>query len=263
MPLVHQLCEYLESFAPLRLAEDWDNVGLLVGRRDGKVSKLVTALTITQSVVSEALADDVDLIVTHHPMPFRPLSRITDDSVPGHLLLQLIEKKIAVYSPHTAFDSAAGGINQQLAEGIDLVEPVPLISAAEGEPEIGSGRYGSLAGPIPLSEVTDRVRKLLRIDHVRYVGNRDRLIRKVSVACGSAGQFLTAAREHGCDLLITGETNFHTCLEAEALDVALLLTGHFASERFAVESLAELLAKQFPDVQVWASRSERDPLHWV
>lgn len=80
---------------------------------------------------------------------------------------------------------------------------------------------------------------------------------------GSAGQFLEEARDAGCDALVTGETSFHTCLEAEATGVALLLTGHYASERFAVEQLAELLASQFDDIQCWASEREADPLRLI
>ncbi|MCO6454149.1 MAG: Nif3-like dinuclear metal center hexameric protein, partial [Pirellulaceae bacterium] len=86
---------------------------------------------------------------------------------------------------------------------------------------------------------------------------------RVAVACGSAGQFLPAAARAGCDLLLTGETSFHTCLEAQALGVHLLLPGHYASERFAVEQLAELLAAEFPALHIWASRHERDPLKWL
>jgi putative NIF3 family GTP cyclohydrolase 1 type 2 len=183
--------------------------------------------------------------------------------VPGNLLLQLIENSVGVYSPHTAFDSAHFGINRQLAEGIGLVEPTALRLADEEDPSLGSGRHGMLPSTRPLAKVADDVREFLGIKHLRYVGDPDRPIRSVAVACGSAGQFLEDARQQGCDLLITGETSFHTCLEAEALNVALLLTGHFASERFAVESLARTLAGQFPDVQVWASREERDPLHWI
>ncbi|MEO8497908.1 MAG: Nif3-like dinuclear metal center hexameric protein, partial [Planctomycetota bacterium] len=81
--------------------------------------------------------------------------------------------------------------------------------------------------------------------------------------CGSAGSFLEAARSKDCDLLVTGETSFHTCLEAEATDMALLLPGHYASERFAVEILADVLAEQFPGIDVWASRDEADPLKWL
>jgi dinuclear metal center YbgI/SA1388 family protein len=224
---------------------------------------VLTALTITQSVVDEAVRDSVDLIVTHHPLPFRPLSTVTDDSVTGRLLLQLIGNGIAVYSPHTALDSAARGINQQLAEGVGIMEPIPLVPIAEDEAQLGSGRWGQLPHALSLLEFADRVRKFVQVDHLRYVGRPERVVCRVGVACGSAGQFLPAASRCRCDVLITGETSFHTCLEAEATEIALLLTGHFASERFALQSLATLLGKQFPSVQVQASRQERDPLGWV
>ncbi len=83
------------------------------------------------------------------------------------------------------------------------------------------------------------------------------------MACGAAGEFLEAARMASCEAMVLGEARFHTCVEAEAWGIGLLLPGHFASERFAVEDLAELLAKEFPEVQVWASREERDPLQWL
>ena len=94
------------------------------------------------------------------------------------------------------------------------------------------------------------------------VGQPEKMVRTVAVACGAAGEFLDAARQNGCDAMVLGEARFHTCLEAEATDICLLLPGHFASERFAMECLAEVLGRQFPDVQVWASRRERDPVHW-
>jgi dinuclear metal center YbgI/SA1388 family protein len=262
MPTIHDLCEYLESYAPLRLAEDWDNVGLLVGRRDREVTRIMTALTVTPTTASEAVAEGAELIVTHHPVPFRPVSRITDDTTVGHLLLRLIGHQIAIYSPHTAFDSAAQGINQQMADRLGIRQPQPLIPDSD-EAGLGSGRYGSLASPARLSEVADHVRARLELEHLRIVGDPDRRVGTVAVACGSAGEFLETARQVGCDLLITGETSFHTCLEAEATEVALLLVGHFASERFAVQSLAIDLAQRFPEARVWASRRESDPLRWI
>jgi putative NIF3 family GTP cyclohydrolase 1 type 2 len=92
------------------------------------------------------------------------------------------------------------------------------------------------------------------------VGRPEQTIRTVAVACGAAGELLDAARQNGCDAMVVGEARFHTCLEAEAVGISLLLPGHFASERFAMECLAEVLAQQFPDVQVWPSRSEKDPV---
>ncbi len=107
------VCQVLSRHAPLSLAESWDNVGLLLGDRSSEVSKLMTCLTVTPSVVEEAVEQGVDLVVTHHPIPFRPLSRVTCDSITGALLWRLIGAGVAVYSAHTAFDSAEQGINQR------------------------------------------------------------------------------------------------------------------------------------------------------
>ena len=263
MPTVHEFCKYLETFAPVRLAEDWDNVGLLIGDRDRSVSRAMTCLTITPESVDEAVQREAQLIVTHHPMPFRALKRITTGDVTGAMLTKLIENRVAVYSPHTAFDSAMGGINQSLAEGLKLIDPKPL-EPIDGDPDqLGAGRYGDLASHISLAEFVAQTKKFLGLVGIRYVGKPDQTVSRVAVACGSAGQFLKLAGKQGCDAFVTGETNFHTCLEAKATNVALVLPGHYASERFAVEILADLLRKEFADVDVWPSNEESDPLTWA
>jgi dinuclear metal center YbgI/SA1388 family protein len=263
MPTVNHVCEFLERFAPPRLAEDWDNVGLLVGRRNAEIARVMTCLTVTPDSAAEAVAERAGLIVTHHPLPFHALKRVTSDTTPGRLLLDLIAAQVAVFSPHTAFDSAAAGINQQLAEGLGLTEIVPLVETAGDPDALGSGRRGRLAAPVTLGELAARLGRFLSLPGMQLVGRPDDSIERVAVACGSAGQFLEAARRCGCQLLVTGETSFHTCLEAEATGVALLLPGHFASERFAVEQLAGVLAREFPQLAVWASRRETDPLRWI
>jgi putative NIF3 family GTP cyclohydrolase 1 type 2 len=177
------------------------------------------------------------------------------------LLLQLIEAGIAVYSPHTAFDSAAAGINQRLAAGLGLLDIDVLVPAAQ--PPLGAGRCGNLPAVLSLELVAGGVKSFLGIHHVQIVGQLDQPITKVAVACGSAGEFAGPARRAGCDCLVTGEVRFHGCLEAEAIGLALVLAGHFASERFAVVDLADVLAKRFPGISVWASRLERDPLTWL
>jgi dinuclear metal center YbgI/SA1388 family protein len=263
MRTVGEICCFLESVAPSLLAEDWDNVGLLVGDSDWGVQKLMTCLTATPASVSEAVAESADMIVAHHPLPFRPLSRLTGETVTGRLLLELIGHKIALYSPHTAFDSAGQGINQQLADGLSLVDVQSLVPCNDQAVGLGAGRYGRAAEPVPVTQLAERVKSFLNLSHVFAVGEPDHIVQSVAVACGSAGQFLEPARQAGCDVLITGETSFHTCLEAEATGVTLLLTGHFASERFAVEGLAETLSERFTDVPTWASLRETDPLRLV
>lgn len=275
MNTVADLCRFLDAFAPQALAEDWDNVGLLVGDRTRPVERVMTCLTITPASVAEAIERRAEAIVTHHPLPFKPLKRLTTDSTPGRLLLDLIEAKIAVYSPHTAFDSAAAGINQQLAAGLGLADILPLVPAptsestgestgtASGTATLGAGRCGRFVQAKRLEEIVAQLKQFLRIDGLHVVGNLDASIRIAAVACGSAGSFLEPASACGCQLLVTGETSFHTCLAAEASGIALLLPGHYASERFAVERLATVLAEQFPALTIWASQQEADPLRWM
>ncbi len=201
-----------------------------------------------------------DLVVAHHPLPFRALKRLVTTNTTGRLLWQLVTHQIAVYSPHTAFDSAAAGINQRLAAGLGLQKIAPLVPIADAPPQIGAGRYGELPEPLSLRQLADRLLSFLEIQHLQHVGELAAPIQRVAVACGAAGEFLSAAQHAGCELLVLGETNLHTCLEAEATDVALLLPGHFASERFAVVRLAEELATRFPALEVWPSTQEQDPL---
>ena len=157
----------------------------------------MTCLTVTPASVEEAVQEQVDLIVTHHPLPFRPLKRVTPETLPGRLLLQLIAAGIAVYSPHTAFDSAAAGINQRLAESLGLVEVQPLVPLPDDPQRLGAGRCGRLPGPLPLEAVAERLKAALQISGLHAVGRLDRTITTVAVGCGSAGEFLGAARPGG------------------------------------------------------------------
>lgn len=263
MATIGDVCRYLESVAPLELAEDWDNVGLLVGKTSAPVSRVMTCLTVTPACVHEAVANQADLIITHHPIPFRSLKRITDDQPAGRMLLELIANNVSVYSAHTAFDSARQGINQQLADALELSDVRPLAETIDSDPNVGNGRAGSLMAPQTLNGLADTLKVFLGIHQVRAVGATDMKIDRVGIACGSAGQFIGQARRDGCQLLVTGETSFHTCLEAEATEIGLLLLGHFASERFAMESLAQRISTEHSDLRVWASRDERDPIRIV
>jgi len=220
----------------------------------------MTCLTVTPASAAEAIECGAELIVTHHPIPFNAVKRLTTETTTGRLLLELIAAKIAVYSAHTAFDSAAEGINQRLAAGLALRGIVPLVPQTEGQ---GAGRWGWLDKPISLHELAARLKEFLNIERLHVVGQPEQPVRTVAVACGAAGEFLDAARHNGCDAMVLGEARFHTCLEAEASGIGLLLPGHFASERFAVERLAEALGRRFPELDAWPSRRERDPLRWA
>jgi len=263
-----EFCEILVDIAPLGLAEDWDNVGLLVGDRTASLKRAMTCLTITPQVAQEAVERHVDLIVTHHPLPFKPIGKITSDTTVGNLLLRLISSGVAIYSAHTAFDSAASGINQMWADGLGLTDSSPMIvaNATAEASRLGSGRQGLLTRPLTLIELATQAGEYCHARDVRIVGAAPE-IRKVAIACGSGAAFLQAARAVGCQAMITGEATFHACLEAEAIGIALVLVGHYASERFAMERLVDELQRRVAigggECDIFASRADIDPLRTV
>ncbi len=262
MTTVQDVCEFLESMAPESLAETWDNVGLLIGRKEDAARRIMTCLTVTPESVLESVERDVDLIVSHHPTPFQPLKQITDATTTGGILLDLIANNIAVYSPHTAFDSAGEGINQLWTDRLKLTEVLP-IEPNQDQPDIGTGRSGSLPESMTLSELGELIKREFSLAGAHLVGDPALDVSNVAIACGAAGTLLDAALEAGCNVLITGETNFHTCLEAKARGAGLILTGHYGSERFGVEHLAAKLATAFPISKVWPSHRECDPVLWI
>ena len=223
----------------------------------------MTCLTITPHSAQEAVDQRADLVISHHPLPFRPLQKLVTNTTTGRLLWQLLTHRVAIYSPHTAFDSARQGINQSLAEGLDLIDVEPLVPVVAAPSGTGTGRVGRVSPAITLGEMAERLKRFLSIASVQYVGPRDARVERVAVACGAAGELLAPAQAAACDLLVLGETNLHTCLEAQATGISLLLAGHFASERFAIEHLARRLATEFSQLEVWASQRERDPLAWA
>ena len=262
MLTVASVATFLDDISPRRLAAEWDNVGLLIGDASRPVHKIMTCLTVTPESAAEAIVEKADLIVTHHPLLFRAVKKLTANNIEGQVLLDLIEARIAVFSSHTAFDSARTGINQRLAEGLRLTNIKPL-EADTNDGAIGTGRIGQAGDAATLSDVASRLKTFLNLPGVHVVGDPQMKMQSVAVACGSAGELLDAGARAGCQCFVTGEARFHTCLEAHARGIGLILAGHFASERFAMERLAELLVKEFSEARVWASRAERDPIRWL
>lgn len=260
MVTVGDLCRWMDDQAPLNLSESWDNTGLLLGDPNSVANRIQTCLTLTPSSTAEAIERRADLVIAHHPLPFQPLKRITTDSIPGRLLWQLARAGISIYSPHTAWDSAEHGINSMIARRLELDAVRPLIaSTVSGLEHLGTGRIGILSEAAMLESVVQRVKSLF--SHCRPRGvDGGRPVETIAVACGSGGSLLEPAVHAGCDLFITGEASFHTCLEAQASGISLLMIGHFASERFSLVELAERLSGAFPGVDSWACSNEFDPV---
>ncbi|MBU6174262.1 MAG: Nif3-like dinuclear metal center hexameric protein [Planctomycetes bacterium] len=257
-PLV-EILHVLQDIAPLETAEAWDNVGLLVGDPDRNVERLMTCLTVTSVTLGEAIENQVDLLISHHPIPFKPVGRITPESVTGRLLLQAIENRVSIYSPHTAWDNCRDGINAQLAKILRL-ESVQPVHGFRGGPVVdglGAGRFGNFSIPISIDALRSRLMDKLPTALFRATHSNDHLVKRIGIVCGSGGSMLHAVKHAGCDAFLTGEATYHQCLEAEAMGIAVCMIGHHASEAFAMSMLADLVRQSLPSLSVFSSKKER------
>jgi dinuclear metal center YbgI/SA1388 family protein len=261
MPSLSTVIAALESLAPLRLAAEWDAVGLLVGSRRDELGRVVTCLSLTPEVAAEAVALRADLVVTHHPLPFRPVARVTDATGTGRVLLDLLAAGIAVWSSHTAWDSAVGGINDQLAALVHLRDVAPLVPDPV-DPRAGFGRAGT-AAQATLGAVARAAAAGLGGGAIQLVGDADRPAGRVGIVCGSGGGSIGAVVEAGCTTFLTGELKLHEALEARAAGLGVVAVGHHASERFSMDVLAARLAAAVPGLVCTTSAADLDPLAWV
>ncbi len=241
----------LDRMAPVERKMDFDNVGLLVGRAGAQVRKILTALDITDEVISEAGEMSADLIVTHHPVIFHPLKSVTDGSPEEEHVLKLVESGIAVISMHTNLDAADGGVNDALARAIGL-RNIDLLTV-DGTDSAGipycCGRLGETERTMTLREFLPVVQGALGADGLRYCDGGAG-VRRVAVVGGSGGSYLGAARNAGCDTLVTADVKYDVFLTAKELGMNLVDADHFCTENTVVPVLAGYLQESFPSVSV-------------
>ena len=248
----------MERIAPRRLAEEWDNPGLLVGSPHDEVRKILVALDVREETVERAIEDGCDLIVAHHPLIFRALKALRTDDATGCKIARLIKADIAVFAAHTNLDSAAGGVNDVLAERLELHDVAPLVEgAADSEP--GLGRIGSLRAEFSLEDFAALVKEKLGLSSMRVACAGERKISRVALCGGSGAEFVGRAAAKGADAYVTGDVKYHDAERAIGLGIHVLDAGHFATEQPIVARLAERLKKELGDgVEIVAETKSSD-----
>lgn len=262
MPPLASVTAELESLAPLRLAAAWDAVGLLVAPRRREVERVMTCLSLTPAVAAEAARAEIDLVVTHHPLPFRPVARLTSDSDTGRALLALVGAGCGVWSGHTAWDSATGGVNDQLAEILGLDRVAPLVPDAVA-PAAGTGRVGIAPAGVTVGGLARRAGDRLGVAAVQVAGDVSRPAGRVGIVCGSGADLIGEVARAGCDTFLTGELKLHDALAALAHSLAVIAVGHHASERFSLDVLGRRLVEALPGLAWRPSAADTDPLEWL
>lgn len=243
---VQQVLEILQQLAPTELACSWDNVGLLVDA--GKpVTSIMTTLDITADVVQEAAAKGCELIVSHHPVIFDPLRRITAQDVPAMLL----QNGISAICMHTNLDAAPGGVNDMLADLLRIDENRRNFAG-------NCGRIGTLNVPTTAQQLAEYCSRMLHT-RCKFV-EADRPIETLAEVSGAGGSYLQQAIDEGADCLVTGEAAHHIALLAKQKGVGLVVAGHWGTEHPVVFAVAEALTARLPkEITVTPSSADVDP----
>jgi dinuclear metal center YbgI/SA1388 family protein len=261
-PTVTQVLAIMERAAPAHLAESWDNPGLQIGYPDHRVQAMIAALDPSVGVVTEAAARGALLIVTHHPLFFRPVSSLTLDTFPGDVVHAAVTHGISLISMHTNLDAAHGGISDVLADMIGL-RNVEVLEKSRKEEGIGLGRVGYLKKPEPVQAVLAGIKASLGVQHLKVTGVLSKLIRRVAVVGGAGGGMVSEAADSGADLLLTGDVTHHQAIDALQRGLVVVDGGHFATERAAfarvIQNLASSMIEQGWAVKVYTAE-EVDPL---
>ncbi len=253
-----------EALWPAHTAEPWDRVGVVTGRDDGPLRRVLLAVDAVRSTVEEAVAWNADALLTHHPLLLRGVHTIAEDTAKGALLAMLLRADCALIAAHTNADAPEGGVSDVLAARLGLVDTVPLEPGAD--PASGIGRAGLLREPVTLREFAERIAAELpeTVSGVRVAGSPGRLISSVALCGGAGDSLLDHPLVRAADVYVTSDLRHHPAQEsleqsAVAGGPALIDVAHWASESLWLNEASRRIAAQLPGLEIRVSEHRTDP----
>ena len=252
MTTVAEILKYVETLAPRSMKMEWDNVGLLCGSKNTEVTKVLVALDPFEAVCHEAAQIGAQLIVTHHPLIFRPQKAVTDETSIGRSIMFLCREGISAINAHTNLDQVPGGVNDVLAAKLGL-QNVEILNPVDG---VGLLRCGAVEEQ-SMDTFLATVKHSLGCDGLRYV-NSSNCVRKVAVGGGACADEMHEAFAAGCDTFVTSDVKYNQFWDAYDLGMNLIDASHFHTENPVVAVLAEKIAAAFPEIEVKISETHTD-----
>ena len=260
MVKLSEIIRELERHAPLNLQESWDNSGLQIGHPRDEVKGVLTAVDVTPEVIAEAKSVGANLVLSHHPLLFKGLKSITGSTRTQRTVESAIRNNIAVYSSHTALDNAENGVSVMLARKTGLTPLKPLIGASSDN-KTGTGVVCEVNGVAP-QEILDSLRKVFKVIRHSNPEITPRIVKRVAICSGSGGSFVEDAIDEGCQMYITGDLRHHDFVDYSDR-IFLVDCGHFETEKMTKEFFKDLLNKTFPDIPVYLSQSDKNPIEYL
>lgn len=243
----------IEEMAPLYEQEKWDNCGFCIGDPDGEVSKALVALDCTEDVVDEAIECGADIIITHHPLIFGGVKKISPQNMLGRIVYKAVRNNISIYSAHTNMDKAVGGVSAVMAGKLQLQECEPLT------PD-NFGVFGRLPESLEAEEFVGKIKDAFGVEIVRCSALPDEKVSKVALCGGSGKSFIANAMEKGAQAYVTGDITYHEFYAEKGF--MLVDIGHYSSEYGIVDVFANILSKKFPNFAVSISKRNNNPIYY-
>ncbi len=257
---VRDITALIEEFAPLSLQESYDNSGLIVGRLDDEVHKVLLAVDVTEEVLAEAVAEGCDMVVTHHPIVFHAMKRFNSASVTERCVEEAIRRGITLYAAHTNLDSTPHGMSWRVAEMLGLKN----VEVLQPTNDAGAG-FGVVGGLDETVESESFMRHVMRVFHVATMRHSDIVkskIGRVAICTGSGGSLIDEARASGADIYLTADLKYNDFMRHENR-IILADIGHFESEYCAIEILFDILSKKLLTFAVRKSVHSRNPVNYM
>ena len=245
---LRDIFEKLDDLAPFEDAAQWDNSGLLVGREESEIKKVMLALDARGDVIEAAVREGAQLIVTHHPLIFGSLKKVNAEDFVGRRILTLAENRIACIAMHTNFDRHVMNIEAARMLGLERMET--FAEAAQTERgELGFGYVGELPGSLTLEECAERVKEVFKLEKVDFFGDRQERISRAAIVSGSGAEFVDEARQKGAQLLVTGDVKYHNGIDAVEKGICVINAGHYGVEKLFVPYMKKFFERSLPEVE--------------
>lgn len=253
----YEVIECLSELAPFEYAEKWDNVGLLLGRKDKEISRIFVAVDASDEVVEEAIEKGCDMLLTHHPLIFSPMKRIVEDDFIGQRIIKLIKNDISYVAMHTNFDIM--GMADAAADELSLKHTDVLqITFEDDIDKAGFGRVGDLPREMSLSELSGKVKLAFQVPSVRVFGELDTVISRVAILPGSGKSGIEDALACQAEVYITGDIDHHAGIDAVARGLCIIDAGHYGIEKLFISYMRDYISRNMKHVQV-ETESIREP----
>ena len=247
--LCKEIIQVIEATYPRDAALDFDNVGLLVGRAEKEVNRVYIALDATDTVIDRAVQSGADMLITHHPLIFSPIKKITDEDFISRRVVKLIQNDISYYAMHTNYDVLGMAELSEKIFGIHDAEVLDVTMEKDGRPE-GIGRIGMLDKPMTLEECCIYVKHKLNLGSLKVFGDMNTEVSRLAISPGSGKTAVPAALAKGADVLVTGDIGHHDGLDAVEQGLAIIDAGHYGTEYIFIDDMKHFLEEKLPVLEI-------------